>query len=551
MKAQATLTAYIQQSLRDNWDRVAMSDFRGQQFTFRDIARKIAKLHLLFEHAGLQPGDMVALCARNSSQWAIAALASLTYGTVTVPILHDFKPDTLHHLLRHSDARLLFTEPALWEELDHENVPALKGVIDISDYSLMFSRSKRLEHARAELNKLFGEKYPERFTAADVSYPEFDADRMALVNYTSGSMGFSKGVMLTYGNLWSNIQYTIDGLKFLLPGDGTLCMLPLAHMFGFTIEMLHPFVKGCHIYYITRTPSPKIVIEAFKEVQPKLIIAVPLILEKIVKTRVFPLLDKPLMKIMMHIPFVDSHLLNKIKEKLTEAFGDKVQEIIIGGAGLNKDVETFLDRIEFPFTVGYGMTECAPLISYAPWHSRKKGSCGRIVDRMELRIDSPDPEHQPGVVWVRGANVMKGYYKNEEATKAIFDSDGWMNTGDIASIDAEGNLFIRGRDKNMILGPSGQNIYPEEIEQLLNNLPYVAESLIVERDGKITALVHPDYDTASKAGLDEKQLLKQLDDNIEALNAELPVFSQVRDMKIFRDEFEKTPKRSIRRYLYN
>ena len=550
MELQKTLTGYIEQAIRENWELQALSDYHGVTLTFKDVARKIAKLHLAFHHAGLVPGDKIALCGKNSANWAVAALASITYGTVTVPILHDFKPDTIHHLVSHSEAKLLFTDMSTWDNLDHDSMPHLKGAINLADYSLLYSCTKALTEAREHLNRLFGERYPERFTPQDVEYSSFDKDSVALINYTSGSMGFSKGVMLSYGSLWSNVQYSIDGLDFLLPGDGFVSMLPLAHMFGLTVEMLHPFVKGCHIYFLGRTPSPKILLGAFAEVKPKLIVAVPLVIEKIVKTRVFPLLDRPLMKLLMHMPFVDNKLLSKIKEQLTAAFGGNLQELIIGGAGLNKDVEAFLRKIRFPYTVGYGMTECGPLICYAQWDIQKAASCGRVVDRMELKVDSPDPQNIPGVLWVRGENVMKGYYKNEEATAGCMAPDGWMNTGDIAQVDADGYVFIRGRDKNMILGPSGQNIYPEEIEQQLNNMPYVAESIIVSRQGKLVALVHPDFDNANKQGLDDKQIDDIMHDDIKTLNSSLPSFSQISDIEIYREEFEKTPKRSIKRYLY-
>lgn len=543
------LVPYIQASIRNNWEYLALTDFKGASFQYRDVARKIAKLHLLFEHAGLKKGDRIAFCGRNSAQWSIAMLASLTYGTVAVPILHDFKPDNVHHLVNHCEARLFFVDSAIWENLDHETIPAIEGAIQISDYSLLFSRNKKLTEARGELNRLFGEKYPDRFLPENVDYFVDEPDQLAVINYTSGSTGFSKGVMLTYGNLWSNIQYCIDHLSFLHPGDGMVCMLPLAHMYGLMVEMLHTFVKGCHIYFLTRTPSPKIIMEAFAEVRPKLIVAVPLIIEKIIKTRVFPMLDKPLMRLLMHVPFVDDRLLAKIKEKLEATFGGQLRELIIGGAGLNKDVETFLRRIRFPYTVGYGMTECAPLIAYAPWDKQRAGSCGRIVDRMEMKIESPDPQNTPGVLWVKGDNVMKGYYHNPEATESVF-KDGWMSTCDICSVDADGYLYIRGRDKSMILGPSGQNIYPEEIEQILNNLPYVAESLIVEKDGKLVALIYPDIENATKQGIGMPELERIMRDNITKLNSELPSYSQVADMKIFQEEFEKTPKRSIKRYLY-
>ncbi|MBD5216174.1 MAG: long-chain fatty acid--CoA ligase [Bacteroidales bacterium] len=543
------LVPYIQASIRDNWEYTAMTDFKGASFQYRDVARKIAKLHLLFEHAGLKKGDRVAFCGRNSAQWSIAMLASLTYGTVAVPILHDFKPDNVHHLVNHCEAKLFFVDSSIWENLDHDTIPAIQGALQISDYSLLFSRNKKLTEARSELNRLFGEKYPNRFTPEDVEYFVDEPEQLALINYTSGSTGFSKGVMLSYGNLWSNIQYCIDHLTFLKPGDGMVCMLPLAHMYGLMVEMLHTFVKGCHIYFLTRTPSPKIIMEAFAEVRPKLIVAVPLIIEKIIKTRVFPMLEKPLMRLLMHVPYVDDRLLDKIKSKLIETFGGQLRELIIGGAGLNKDVEAFLRRIQFPYTVGYGMTECAPLIAYAPWDVQRPASCGRIVDRMEMKIESDDPQRVPGVLWVKGGNVMQGYYKNPEATESVF-KDGWMSTGDICSVDADGFLYIRGRDKSMILGPSGQNIYPEEIEQILNNMPYVAESLIVDKSGKLVALIYPDIENATKQGISMTQLEDMMKDNVKKLNTELPAYSQVADLKIFHEEFEKTPKRSIKRYLY-
>lgn len=550
MKAQTNINSYILQALTDNRDRLALTDFQGVSFQYGDVARKIAKLHILFEQAGLRRGDKIALCGRNCAQWAVALLASLTYGTVAVPILHDFKPDNIHHLVAHSDARLLFTDEHTWENLDTALMPALEGVVLIKDYSLLFSKSTRLTKARENLNRLFGERYPERFSpqALKVFIPK--PDDLALINYTSGSTGFSKGVMLTYGNLWSNLQFCIDGLTFLLPGDNMICMLPLAHMYGLMVELLHTFVKGCHIYFLTRTPSPKVIMGAFAEVRPKLIIAVPLILEKIVKTRIFPVLDKPLMKFLLMLPYVDDKVLGRVREKMMDVFGGNLQEMIIGGAGLNKDVESFLRRIRFPYTVGYGMTECGPLITYSPWDVQRPGSCGCLAPRMECRIDSPDPLTTPGVLWVRGQNVMKGYYKNPEATADVMDKDGWMNTGDICQTDPDGFLYIRGRDKNMILGPSGQNIYPEEIEQQLNNMPYVAESLVVSRQGKLVALVYPDMDAVSREGISEERLRAIMDENLGKLNAALPGYSQIAELKIHHEEFEKTPKRSIKRYLY-
>ena len=429
-------------------------------------------------------------------------------------------------------------------------MPALEGVLLISDFSLLMSRSEPLNEARANLNLFFGEAYPERFTVDDVEVCVTKPDDVALINYTSGSTGFSKGVMVTFGNLWSNIEYTIDHLDFLSPGDGIVSMLPLAHMYGLVVEMLHPFVKGCHVTFLTRIPSPRIIMEAFATVHPKLIVAVPLILEKIIRTKVFPLLEKPYMKFLLHVPFVDDRLLGKIKDRLTDTFGGNLQEIVIGGAALNKEVETFLRRIGFPFTVGYGMTECAPLISYAPHEESRPGSCGRLVDRMEIKVDSPDPENVPGIIWVRGANVMKGYFKNSEATAEAFGEDGWMSTGDIGCVDSDNFIYLRGRDKNMILGPSGQNIYPEEIEQKLNNMPYVGESIILEDSGKLFALVYPDMDNVMNRNLTTADVERIMAENLVQLNKELPAYSQVARIEIKSEEFEKTPKRSIKRYLY-
>ncbi|PWL61344.1 MAG: long-chain fatty acid--CoA ligase [Bacteroidales bacterium] len=544
-----SLIQYIQDSIRNNWENLALTDFNGVSYQYRDIARKVAKLHLLYEHAGIKRGDKIALCGKNSSQWAVAFLATMTYGAVAVPILHEFKPDNIHHLVSHCDARLFFTDDAIWENLDPASMTKLEGVVNLSDFSLLMSRNTRLKEARQRLNELFGKKYPERFTPEDVVYSKEKESDVAVINYTSGSTGFSKGVMLSYESLWSNIRFCIDGVTFLKPGDGIVCMLPLAHMYGLIVEFIHPFVKGCHIYFLTRVPSPKIILDAFATVRPKLIVTVPLIIEKIVKTKVFPLLDKPLMKVLLHVPFIDDKLLEKIKKGLTEAFGGNVREIIIGGAGLNKDVETFLRRIGFPYTVGYGMTECGPLVAYAPWDIQRMGSCGKIVDRMECRIESPDPENAPGELWVKGANVMKGYFKNQDATDAVM-KDGWMNTGDLCTMDKDGYIYIRGRNKNMILGPSGQNIYPEEIEQKLNNMPYVAESIVIDGDGKLVALIYPDMDQATKDGIPMDNMENIMNENIKTLNKELPAYSQLSKVKIYYQEFEKTPKRSIKRYLY-
>ena len=551
MKLQDNLIAYIQESIRDNWDLPALTNFKGESFQYSTVARKISKLHIMFEAASIKKGDKIALCGRNSAHWATACLAILTYGAVAVPILHEFKPDMVHHLVNHSGARILFVDSAANENLDREAMPSLEGAILTGDYSLLMSRNPKLTEAREHLNELFGRRYPERFTRKDVVYERRNPDEVVLINYTSGSTGFSKGVMLTEHALWSNLHYCVSHLEFVQAGNSLICMLPLAHMYGLMVELLHPFAKGCHINFLTRTPSPKIIIDAFAAVKPVLIVAVPLIIEKIIKTRVFPLLDKPYMKLLLRVPFVDDRLLAKIKEKLDQVFGGNCKEMIIGGAGLNKDVETFLRRIQFPFTVGYGMTECGPLISYADWDVQRPQSCGRLVDRMEAYVDSPDPANVPGVLWVRGDNVMKGYYKNPEATAAAFNKDGWMNTGDICQIDPDGFIYIRGRNKNLILGPSGQNIYPEEIEEKLNNMPYVSESLVIDSgNGKLRALIHPDFENAEKMGLTTKEVDEQMRRNVDQLNTELPSYSRISETKIMYDEFEKTPKRSIKRYLY-
>lgn len=551
MQPQKELIPYIAQSLRNNWERPALADFQGDTFTYGGVAETIARLHLLFEQAGVRRGDKIAFCAHNSARWAIGALASLTYGAVCVPILRDFKPESIRELVCHAESRLLFVDEGIWKSLAGDEIPHIEAVVSLADYSLYFARNKKLTGGVEKLDALFAERYPDGFSSANIAYASEPAGAPALINYTSGSTGHPKGVVLTYGNLWSNIQYSIDGLDFLRPGDGMVAMLPLAHMFGFTVEMLHPFVKGCYTHFITRTPAPKIILAAFAEVHPKLIVTVPLILEKIVTTKIFPQLETPKMKLLLRLPIVRNKVLDTIRQRLIDTFGGSVQQIIVGGAGLNKEVETFLRRIKFPVTVGYGMTECGPLIAYAPWNERRPGSCGRLVDRMELKVESPDPAHIPGLLKVRGDNVMKGYYHNPDATKDTIDSDGWMNTGDIVIVDRDGFISIKGRDKSMILGPSGQNIYPEEIEHKLNTQPYVAESLVVDREGQLVALVYPDYDAAKAADIDRAHLKALMNESLAKVNDQLPSYSKLRTVELRDHEFEKTPKRSIKRFLYN
>jgi len=545
-----SLNDYIVASIRNNWDLLALTDFHGTSYQYRDVARKSAKLHILYQQCGIKKGDKIAICGRNSAQWAVAFFATVTYGAVIVPILSDFKPDNIHHLVNHCEAKLLFVDNAIWENLDPGSMIKLEGVLSIQDYSLLGSGSEMLTTAREHLNELFGKRYPERFTPEDFEACCVKPDDMIMINYTSGSTGFSKGVMLSERSILSNVQFCIDGIPYLEAGDATVSMLPLAHMYGLTIDLIHEFVRGCHINFLTRTPSPRVIMEAFAEVKPKIIITVPLIIEKIIKTRVFPLLEKPLMKILMHVPFVDDRLLGKIKQQLSVTFGGNLKELIIGGAGLNKDVETFLRRIDFPFTVGYGMTECGPLISYASWNVQRPASCGRIVDRMIARVESPDPANVPGVIKVKGDNVMLGYFKNPEATAGVISKDGWLDTGDIGCIDNDNFVYLRGRDKNMILGPSGQNIYPEEIEQALNNMPYVCESVVIDESGKLVALIYPDFENSAKEGISERELQGIMEENRMLLNKELPAYSQIVKIRIMSEEFEKTPKRSIKRYLY-
>lgn len=546
-----SLNALIRDSIVRNWDSMALSDMGGINYQYKDVASLIAKLHIMFEAAGIKPGDKVAICGKNSSNWAVIFLSCLTAGVVAVPVLHEFKADMIHHLVNHSGSKLLFVDAAIWENLDERAMPDLIGAIFISELGMPLSRSVELTETRNNINECFGRRYPYSFDPKDVTFYEDRPDGLAVISYTSGSTGMSKGVMLPFVSFWSNVRFCLDNLGFLKPGQGVVNMLPLAHLYGLTTDMIHPFCKGCHLHFLTRLPSPKVILKAFADVRPALIITVPLILEKIIRNNVFPLLEKPVMKLLLKVPFLDDRLLAKIKENLLQAFGGQVEEIIVGGAPLNPDVEKFLYRIGFPVTVGYGMTECGPLISYASSSVSRPRSVGKVVDRMEVRIDSPDPASVPGNILVRGENLMKGYYKNDKATREVFpDDSGWMNTGDMGVMDSDGYIYISGRSKSMILGPSGQNIYPEEVEQKLNILPYVNESLVIDDGGALVALIHPDFEAANDQHLDDEALEKIMDDNLVALNAMLPAYSKVKRYKIMDVEFEKTPKRSIKRFLY-
>lgn len=546
-----SLNALIEHSIKSNWNLMALSDMGGVNLQYKDVALLIAKMHILFDAAGVKRGDKVAICGKNSSNWTVVFLSCLTAGVVAVPILHEFKPDTIHHLVNHSDAKLFFVDAAIWENLDERLLPNLVGAIYISEFGMPLSRSEILTETRNNINQCFGAKYPYSFEAENVEYFADQPDDLAMINYTSGSTGMSKGVMVPFRSLWSNVRFCLDNLSMLKPGVKMVNMLPLAHMYGMTIEMLNPFCHGCHCYFLTKLPSPKIILKAFADVQPALIITVPLIVEKIIRNKVFPLLEKPLMKVLLKVPYLDDRLLAKIKENLLQAFGGNLKELIIGGAPLNADVEKFLYKIGFPITVGYGMTECGPLIAYASSAISKPHTVGKAVDRVEVRIDSPDPRNVPGNIMVKGVNVMHGYYKNDKATDEVLDKEsGWMNTGDMGTIDEDGFITINGRSKTMILGPSGQNIYPEEIEQKLNNLPYVNESLVVENGTDLEALVYPDFDSARTQNIDRDELEKIMVQNLAALNQEMPSYSKVKTIKIMEEEFEKTPKRSIKRFLY-
>ena len=539
----------IEESIKKHWDIPALTDYKGATYTYKDTARKIEKLHILFENAGIKKGDKIAICSRNMSSWGIAFFATLTYGAVVVPILSEFKADNIHHIVNHSDARILFAGDVVWENLDEMQMPNLDGVLRTEDFSLRFSRNPKLTDTRRKLNELFGKKYPERFLPEHVVYEPEDEESLALINYTSGTTSASKGVMLPYRSLTSNLLFAIAVLGND-EGQNVVSMLPMAHMYGLMFEFIYGFAIGTHVHFLSRTPSPKIISEAFADIRPDLIITVPLVIEKIIQKRVFPAIDKPYMKLLMNMPVINEKIYKSIRETVMAALGGRFKELIVGGAALNRDVEQFLKKIQLPFTVGYGMTECGPIMAYSPWALFVPTSCGRDVPRMKFRIQSSDPEKEVGEIQVKGANVMLGYYKNAEATASVLDNDGWFHTGDLGLVDAEGNLFIKGRSKNMILGASGQNIYPEEIEDRINALNYVTESLIIEKDGKLVALIYPDMDALRKLGIDENQIEQTIKTEVKELNRSLPSYSQIASVEMQQEEFEKTPKRSIKRFLY-
>ena len=542
----------IEKSIVSNWEKDALTDFKGATLQYHDVARKIEKLHIIFESSGVQKGDKIALCGRNSSSWAVAFLATLTYGAVAVPILHEFTADQIHNIVNHSEAKLLFVGDYVATVIDQTKMPHLEGIIYLPDYSLVISRTDKLTYAREHLNELFGKKYPKYFRKEHVNYyKEQSPDELALINYTSGTTGFSKGVMVPYRALWSNYDFAMTVLgKIIKKGDNVISILPMAHMYGMAFEFMFEFIFGCHVFYLTRVPSPAIIAAAFAEVKPAIIIAVPLVIEKIIRKKVFPKIQNNRMRLLLNMPVVNKKVNQKICDQVVKAFGGNFYEIIVGGAAFNQEVEQFLKRIGFPYTVGYGATECAPIICYADYHDFAPGSCGKPVVHMEAKIDSPDPENVPGEILARGLNVMLGYYKNEEATAQTLDSEGWYHTGDLGTMDADGNVYIKGRSKNMLLGANGQNIYPEEIEDRLNSMAMVNECVVVQRGEKLVGLVYPDFDEAATMRLNESDLEGIMEQNRQELNSTQPAYCKLAAIEIVKEEFEKTPKKSIKRYLY-
>ena len=552
MESIPSFNSLIEQSIISHWDSDALTDYKGITLQYKDVARKIEKLHILFENSGVEHGDKIAICGRNCASWAVVFLATLTYGAVAVPVLHEFTADQIHNIVNHSEAKLLFVGDVVATVIDPTKMPSLEGIVYIPDYSLVVSRTDKLTYAREHLNELFGKKYPKAFRQQHINYyKEKDPSELALINYTSGTTGFSKGVMLPYRALWSNIDFAKGVLgKTIKKGDNTISILPMAHMYGMSFEFLFEFLHGCHVFYLTRVPSPAIIAQAFKDVKPAIVIAVPLVIEKIIRKKVFPQIQNTKVKLLMKMPGVGKKVKKRICEQVYQAFGGNLYEVIIGGAALNQEIESFLKDIDFPFTVGYGATECAPIITYSDWHDFVPMSCGREVVHMEVKIDSENPETVPGEILARGLNVMLGYYKNDEATAQTIDKDGWYHTGDLGLMDKGGNVFIKGRSKNMLLGPNGQNIYPEEIEDKLNSMTFAMESVVVQRDGKLVGLVHPDFDEVQAMGLSRDDLQSLMEENRVQVNANLPVYCKIAAIEIHDEEFEKTPKKSIKRYLY-
>lgn len=549
MEIQDSFIQLVEESIRANWDRDALTDYKGATLQYKDVARKIEKMHILFEHAGIKKGDKIALCGRNSANWTATFLGVVTYGAVAVPILHEFKADNVHHIVNHSEARMLFVGDQVWEMFNEAAMPNLEGIIELKNFDLVVSRSEKLTYAREHLNEEFGKKYPCRFRAEQVSYRREEPEELAVINYTSGTTGYSKGVMLPYRSIISNIVH-IDQKVGLKAGDSIVSMLPLGHIFGLVFDFLYGITKGAHLWFLTRMPSPKIIAESFAVIRPRVIACVPLIVEKIFNKNILPKVDNKLGKLLLNLPIISDKIKEQIRQQAMEVFGGNFIEIVIGGAPFNPEVEAFLRKINFPYTIANGMTECAPLICHSRWDEILYTSCGKTVANMETKVISEDPERIPGELVCRGMNVMLGYYKNESATAQTIDKDGWLHTGDMAIKDADGNIFIKGRCKNMLLTASGQNIYPEEIEARLNNMPYVNESLVILKENKLVALVYPDNEDAFSHGMNKKQLEEALELNRIELNKVLPAYSQITQIKLYPEEFEKTAKKSIKRFLY-
>jgi long-chain acyl-CoA synthetase len=542
------LIGYIEQSIKQNWEIEALSNYKEKGYSYKEIAVKILKLHIYYKDAGIKEGDKIALVGRNSANWCIVYLSAVTYGAVIVPILPDFKPDDLLNLINHSDSQILFVDDKIYETLDVSKIPGITSVVSLEDLSMITAGSAMLKEAYSALEDKYLKAYP-ALKQEDIKFSDISNEKLAVISYTGGTTGFSKGVMISHNSLAANIRFAQNNMP-LLSGDPVVSFLPLAHTYGCAFEFLFPFTFGCHITILTKTPSPQILIQAFKEIRPRLILSVPLVIEKIFKKQLLPVISKPHMKILLAIPGINSLLHKKIREKLVETFGGRFKEVVIGGAAFNAEAERFFKKIGFRFTVGYGMTECGPLISYASWDTTKPGASGRAVDTLEVTIDSPDPQKQMGEIILRGENVMNGYYKNEKATREMIDEKGWMHTGDLGLIDKEGNIFIKGRSKTMLLGPSGKNIFPEEIEAIINNMDYISESLVISEDNKLIGLIYPDYEMVKRDNISEEKLLTILDETRKAVNERVPDFMAVSKFRIHPEEFAKTPKRSIKRFLY-
>ena len=549
MIAQNFIKEYVEKSLKENWNNPAFSDYLGQTFTFSDVAKDIVRIQGILKTWDIKPGDKVALLGRNSSTWAITYLATISYGAVVVPILADFAPADIHHIVNHSDSTILFTSDQIWENIDDSSMPHLTAIFSLTRFDLLVSRDDEATAKwKAEVAAIA--KKIENLTSNDINFEEISNEKLGVISYTSGTTGFSKGVMLPLNSLAANVLFGHNNIP-LQAGDKIVSFLPLAHAYGCAFEFLWPFSVGCHITFLTKTPAPKTILQAFEQVRPKLVLTVPLIIEKIYKKQIQPTINKQSMKLLLMVPLLDKKIYQQVNKKLSDAFGGNFMQVIIGGAPLNAEVEDFLKKIKFPFTVGFGMTECGPLISYAAWADNPQGACGKILPTLSVKIDSNDPLNEVGEIMVRGENVMLGYYKNPEATNATLDAEGWLRTGDLGVVDNDGYIFIKGRSKSMILGPSGQNIYPEEIEAKLNNMPYIQESLVVERNNRLVALIYPDYDAADEAGLSPEDLVLVMEENKKTLNQELPAYMQLQKTKLYPEEFEKTPKKSIKRFLYS